>query len=57
MPSKTPTQARFMAAVAHGWTPDKVKAPPKEVAKEFNRADTGGAKLTQAALVKHLRNK
>ncbi len=28
-----------MAAVAHGWKPDQVKAPPVSVAKEFNAAD------------------
>jgi len=39
MPSSTPKQARFMAAVAHGWKPSNVKAPPVSVAKEFNRAD------------------
>lgn len=39
MPSKTPAQARLMAAVAHGWKPDRVKGPPVSVAKEFNAAD------------------
>jgi len=28
-----------MAAVAHGWKPDKVKAPPVDIDKEFNEAD------------------
>jgi hypothetical protein len=28
-----------MAAVAHGWRPSRVKAPPLSVAREFNRAD------------------
>lgn len=28
-----------MRAVAHGWQPDKTKAPPVEVAKEFVSAD------------------
>jgi len=28
-----------MAAVAHGWKPDKFKGPPVKIAKEFNRAD------------------
>lgn len=41
MPSKTPKQARFMAAVAHGWKPDRVAAPPMKVATEFNEADSG----------------
>lgn len=39
MPSSSPKQARFMAAVAHGWQPGQVKAPPVRVAKEFNQAD------------------
>ena len=55
MPSSTPKQARFMAAVAHGFKPDRVKAPPVAVAKEFNEADAGGEKLKRAAMVKHLR--
>lgn len=39
MPSTTPDQARFMGAVAHGWKPDRVQAPPMKVAQEFNQAD------------------
>lgn len=39
MPSSTEKQARFMRAVAHGWSPDRVDAPPVSVAKEFMRAD------------------
>lgn len=39
MPSKTAKQARFMAAVAHGFKPKGKKAPPLAVAKEFMRAD------------------
>ncbi len=45
MPSKSPAQKRFMAAVAHGWTPDKAKAPPVSVAKEFNEADKRKAQV------------
>jgi hypothetical protein len=41
MPSKSPAKAKFMAAVAHGWKPDRVAAPPMKVAKEFNAADAG----------------
>jgi hypothetical protein len=41
MPSTTKKQARFMAAVAHGWKPSQKKAPPVSVAKEFNKADVG----------------
>jgi hypothetical protein len=39
MPSKTPKQAKFMKAVAHGFKPDKFKGPSKGVAKEFVKAD------------------
>jgi hypothetical protein len=49
-----------MAAVAHGWKPDKVKAPPTEVAEEFNEADTGKPVKKRsphqtAAIVRNLR--
>jgi hypothetical protein len=37
-----------MAAVAHGWKPDKVQTPPVKVAKEFNAADTGTKRLSKA---------
>lgn len=57
MPSSTPKQARFMAAVAHGWKPDKGKAPPVSVAKEFNAADTGTERLKQGMRVRALRAK
>lgn len=56
MPSTSPKQARFMAAVAHGWKPDKVKAPPVSVAREFNAADEGKT-LKRKALVSALRGK
>lgn len=46
MPSKTPRQAKFMAACAHGSGYDK--CPPKKVAKEFNQADKGGKMLSTA---------
>jgi len=38
MPSKSPAQARLMAAVAHGWTPDRAHVP-LSVAQEFHKAD------------------
>lgn len=42
MPSRSPAQARTMAAIAHGWQPP-VNSPvadiPVKVAKEFNQAD------------------
>ena len=47
MPSSTPKQARFMAAVAHGWKPPGGGGPPVSVAKEFNAADTGTQTLSR----------
>ena len=43
MPSKSPAQARLMAAVAHGWHPPASSGinVPMKVAKEFNQADKG----------------
>ncbi len=41
MPSKSPAQARLMAAVAHGWHKPGGGGPPVAVAKEFNQADAG----------------
>lgn len=48
MPSKSPAQARLMAAVAHGWQPSRFKGPPLSVAKEFNEADKGRSLLSKA---------
>jgi hypothetical protein len=39
MPSKSDKQKHLMAGVAHGWKPDRIKAPPMKVAQEFERAD------------------
>ena len=41
MPSKSPAQARTMAAIAHGWKPPASSGIdiPVKVAKEFNQAD------------------
>lgn len=39
MPSKSPAQARLMAAAAH--TPGGYGGVPQSVGKEFNQADTG----------------
>lgn len=41
MPSKSPKQARTMAAAAHNPQFAKKAGIPQKVAKEFNRADTG----------------
>lgn len=40
MPSKTPKQAREMAAAAHNPAFAKKVGIPVKVAREFNRADT-----------------
>lgn len=45
MPSKTPKQARTMAAAAHNPKFAKKMGIPAKVAKEFNQADTGGKML------------
>lgn len=39
MPSKTPSQKRFMAAVAHDKDFAKKTGVPQTVGKEFNKAD------------------
>jgi hypothetical protein len=41
MPSKTPKQARTMAAAAHNPKFAKAAGISSKVAKEFNKADTG----------------
>lgn len=45
MPSKSPAQARLMAAAAHNPKFAKKAGVPPGVAKEFNAADKGGAML------------
>lgn len=46
MPSKSPAQARLMAASAH--TPGGYGGVPQRVGKDFNQADKGGNTLKQA---------
>jgi hypothetical protein len=41
MPSKTPKQARLMAAAAHSPKFAKKVGVPMSVAKDFNQADAG----------------
>lgn len=41
MPSKSPAQARFMAAAAHDPAFAKKAGIPQGVAREFNQADEG----------------
>jgi len=49
MPSKTPKQARTMAAAAHNKPFAKKVGIPQSVAKDFNQADTGGQMLKKGA--------
>lgn len=56
MPSKTPSQARLMAGAAHDPAFAKKVGVPQSVAKDFNRADTGGALLKQKRQAKKLRS-
>lgn len=46
MPSKSPKQARLMAAAAH--TRGGYGGVPQKVGKEFNKADTGTKLLSKA---------
>lgn len=48
MPSKSAKQARLMAAAAHDPAFAKKVGVPMKVAKEFNKADTGGKLLKKA---------
>ena len=49
MPSRSESQARYMAAIAHGWHPTGSKhAPSQAVARDFNQADKGSALLSTA---------
>ncbi|MFZ1962031.1 MAG: hypothetical protein WAU78_00925 [Roseiarcus sp.] len=48
MPSKSPKQARAMAAAAHNPKFARRMGIPVKVAKEFNRADKGGKLLSRA---------
>ena len=57
MPSKSPEQARLMAAAAHDPAFAKKVGVPVSVAQEFNQADKGKKMLKQAMHVKALRNK
>lgn len=45
MPSKSPKQARLMAAAAH--TPGGYGGVPQKVGKEFNQADKGTGILSK----------
>lgn len=49
MPSKSPAQARLMAAAAHDPKFAKKVGVPQSVAKEFNKADAGTRMLKRSA--------
>lgn len=49
MPSVSEPQRRLMAAVAHGWQPDRIEGPPVQVARKFNRADARKRALRRRA--------
>lgn len=56
MPSKTPKQARLMAAAAH--TPGGYGGVPQSVGKEFNQADAGtGILKKRPTMMKRMRAK
>lgn len=57
MPSKSPAQARMMAAAAHNPAFAKKVGVPSSVAKDFNRADKGSSLLKTAMAAKALRGK
>jgi hypothetical protein len=57
MPSKSPEQARMMAAAAHDPAFAKKVGVPQKVAKEYNQEDKGGKLLKQAMQAKALRRK
>lgn len=50
MPSKSPAQARLMAAAAH--TKGGYGGVPQKVGREFNQADKGGKLLKRAMKAK-----
>lgn len=51
MPSKSPAQARLMAAAAH--TPGGYGGVPQSVGDDFNQADKGTKMLSNAMKKKH----
>lgn len=57
MPSKSPKQARTMAAAAHDPAFAKKVGVPQTVAKEFNEADTGTERLKDAMRVKRMKRR
>jgi hypothetical protein len=57
MPSKSPAQARMMAAAAHNPKFAAKVGVPQSVAKDFNAADKGTDIRDKPVMVKALRGK
>lgn len=57
MPSKSPAQARMMAAAAHDPAFAKKVGVPQSVAQDYNQADKGGKMLKQAMQARAFRKK
>ena len=55
MPSKSPEQAHFMRAVAHGWKKPGGGGPSTAVAKEFMHEDMAKKMDHQKMMAKKLR--
>lgn len=53
MPSKSPAQARLMAAAAHNPAFAKKVGVPQKVAKEFNQADANKRKRTRRRMLRN----
>ena len=53
MPSKSPAQARLMAAVAHDPKFAKKVGIPQSVGQDFNQADAGTGILSEAKRTQH----
>lgn len=56
MPSKSPAQARLMAAAAHNPSFAKKVGVPQSVAKEFNQADAAKGSKSKLRRKRMLRN-
>jgi hypothetical protein len=57
MPSKSPAQARLMAAAAHDPKFAAKVGVPQSVGQDFNQADTGTRLLKQAMMAQMLRQR
>jgi hypothetical protein len=55
MPSKSPAQARLMAAAAH--TKGGYGGVPQKVGREFNKADTGTGLINRVSRISRKRKR